>query len=194
MQIGIAERQKHQLEVGKLQDQINKLHEKIAGIRAKQPRKAVQDYALTAPNGKKVKLSQMFGKHDKLVVIHNMGFSCPMCTLWADGFNAQRYFADQYGGVSMVVVSPDKPKAQAAGIKKRGWTIPLYSSEGSTFTDDMGFLGKPPAKWTGPLPGVSTFVKGKGGAVELYAQDGFGPGDPYCGVFHLYRLLPEKKK
>lgn len=194
MPIGVAERRKHMAEIAKVQDRIGKLHDKIAALRAKQPRKVVPDYELTAPNGRKVKLSQMFGKHNKLAVIHNMGFGCPMCTLWADGFNAGAYFSDKYHGISIVVVSPDSPKQQAAGVKKRGWSVPLYSSQGSSFTDDLGFLGKPPAQWTGPLPGVSTFVKGKGGKIELYAQDGFGPGDPYCGIFHLVRLLPENKK
>jgi len=46
----------------------------------------VRDYEFTTPDGP-VRLSQLFGDKRDLFVIHNMGRSCPACTLWADGFN-----------------------------------------------------------------------------------------------------------
>jgi hypothetical protein len=41
------------------------------------------------------------------------------------------------------------------------------------------------------LPGVSTFRKTPKGAIVRIAKDYFGPGDPYCSIWHLFDLLAE---
>ncbi|MSO88554.1 MAG: hypothetical protein EXQ89_01015 [Rhodospirillaceae bacterium] len=41
----------------------------------------VGDYTFREPAGP-VPLSGLFGESDLLVVLHNMGTSCPNCTLW----------------------------------------------------------------------------------------------------------------
>jgi predicted dithiol-disulfide oxidoreductase (DUF899 family) len=57
-----------------------------------------------------VQLSDLFGEHEDLIVIHNMGVSCPYCTLWADGFNGLiRHLEDR---AAFVMVSPDPPDIQ----------------------------------------------------------------------------------
>ena len=34
-----------------------------------------------------VRLSELFGDKENLILIHNMGRSCSSCTMWADGVN-----------------------------------------------------------------------------------------------------------
>ena len=41
----------------------------------------VSDYEFNTPEGT-VRLSELFGHHEDLMVVHNMGSPCPSCTLW----------------------------------------------------------------------------------------------------------------
>ena len=41
------------------------------------------------------------------------------------------------------------------------------------------------------MPGVSTFRKNADGTIDRIAKDFFGPGDLYCGVWHLFDLLAD---
>ena len=64
------------------------LHEaraKVTELRKKLDNKLVPDYTLKDPDGHPVNLHSLFGTKDDLIIIHNMGKSCPYCTLWADG-------------------------------------------------------------------------------------------------------------
>lgn len=147
----------------------------------------VDDYAFTGPNGR-IQLSELFGERDELLLIHNMGRQCSYCTLWADTFNGvTQHLQDR---TAFVVVSPNSPEVQQEFAESRGWTFPMYSTEGSSFSRDMGFEidheGKP---WQ--LPGVSVFRKNEDGSITRTIRDFFGPGDPYAGIWHLFSLLPE---
>src|SRR5262245_49724818 len=64
------------------------LEKQARTVRAKAPKRRVADYELAHADGSTVKLSALFGDKGQLVLIHNMGKSCPYCTMWADGFNA----------------------------------------------------------------------------------------------------------
>ena len=103
-----------------------------------------------------------------LFVIHNMGRSCPNCTLWADGFNGiYPHIADR---AAFVVASPDPPDVQQSFAASRGWRFPMVSHQGSSFAADMGYrsaigwlaagrLGVPPqrrpASCASPTPASS---------------------------------------
>lgn len=149
--------------------------------------RTVQDYELKGQEGT-LKLSEMFGDGTELLLVHNMGKNCPYCTLWADGFNGVAQHLDDR--VAFGVVSPNPPDVQKEFAESRGWKFPMYSAEGSTFSRDLGFEidheGKP-----FQLPGVSAFVKNEDGTIMLTAQDFFGPGDTYSGIWHLLELLPK---
>src|SRR5262249_60427720 len=69
----------------------------------------VMDYTFATRDGP-VRLSQLFGDKASLFVIHNMGASCPYCTLWADGFNGVLPHIENRA--AFVVASPDDPQAQ----------------------------------------------------------------------------------
>lgn len=47
---------------------------KLAELRGKVPQELVKDCDLTATDGTKVKLSQLFGDKEHLIFVHNMGF------------------------------------------------------------------------------------------------------------------------
>src|SRR3990172_645787 len=100
----------------------------------------VKDYTLHDNEGRAVALSKMFGRHDRLVVLHNMGKTCPNCALWGDEFNGMRKRIAQVAG--LCIVGPDDPATQAAYRKSRGWQCRLLSARGTSFIRDPGFEGK----------------------------------------------------
>jgi predicted dithiol-disulfide oxidoreductase (DUF899 family) len=142
----------------------------------------VEDYEFAAPQGK-VRLSALFGDKDTLFVIHNMGASCPYCTLWADGFNGvYEHLRDRAG---FAVSSPDAPERQQSFAAGRGWKFPMVSTLGTTFAQDMGYC--PDGR---TMPGVSVF-KRRDGKILRVADTSFAPGDDFCAVWHLFDLVPE---
>ena len=148
----------------------------------------VEDYELQGREAG-VRLSEMFGDKQDLILIHNMGSECPYCTVWADGFNgALRHLQDR---AAFVVVSPNSVDVQQAVREKRGWTFEMYSAKGTSFIKDMGFESDGVSYNSNAMPGVSTFRKNADGTIDRIAKDFFGPGDLYCGVWHLFDLLAD---
>jgi predicted dithiol-disulfide oxidoreductase (DUF899 family) len=146
-------------------------------------RARVRDYEFTTPDGPG-RLSLLFGDKHDLFVIHNMGRSCPTCTLWADGFNGiYPHIADR---AAFVVSSPDAPEVQRAFAASRGWRFPMVSHQGTSFAEDMGYRSES----GGWLPGVSVF-KRDGARILRTADTSFHPSDDFCAVWHLLDLLPE---
>ncbi|MGQ0677118.1 MAG: DUF899 family protein [Rhodospirillales bacterium] len=165
----------HRGEIAAIRRKMKKIQ---AGI-APQP---VQDYTLATTAGP-VRLSQLFGAKKDLFVIHNMGASCPYCTLWADGFNGiYHHLADR---AAFVVASPDAPAAQRKFAQGRGWRFPMVSHRGTGFAQDMGYRSK-----HGWLPGISAFKRARGGIVRV-SDAALHPGDDYCALWHIFDLLPE---
>jgi predicted dithiol-disulfide oxidoreductase (DUF899 family) len=170
-------------EIGKLEAEIENMRQKLAEARKQLPEEPVEDYTLMGPEGDAVSLSGLFGGRDELIVVHNMGRRCAYCTLWADGFNGVLPHLENRA--AFVVVSPDPPEVQAEFAASRGWKFHMVSSKGSRFTEDMGFLVDG-SDW----PGFSTFRKAEDDRIFRTAKAFFGPGDPYCAVWHLFALLP----
>ncbi len=178
-----SERRARRLEV-----EIERRREALAALKRRAPRVAVKDYELRGAGGRKVRLSRMFGRKRDLIVIHNMGAACPYCTLWADGFNGiYDHLADRS---AFVLVSADPPSAQSKFARSRGWRFPIYSNGDSGFTEAMGYVEERKGKQH-QLPGVSTFQKTRNGKIVRVARARFGPGDPFCGLWHLFELLAD---
>jgi len=114
--------------------------------------RSIDDYVLGTPAGP-VRLSRLFGRHDHLVVLHNMGTSCPNCTLWADEFNGMTRNLEKAAG--FCIVSPDDAKTQAACAKSRGWTSKMASAKGTSFIKDLGYEDRD----GNALPGISILAK-----------------------------------
>lgn len=170
-------------------DQMNDYRQKIAELRedmrkvqASVEPVAVDDYRFSTVDGA-VRLSELFGDKDDLFVIHNMGASCPYCTLWADGFNG--LYDHLQDRAAFVLASPDQPEAQQKFAKGRGWRFPIVCCEASSFAADMGYQSAA----EGWLPGVSVFRK-EGDKILRVSDAHFGPGDDFCNIWHFIDLLP----
>jgi predicted dithiol-disulfide oxidoreductase (DUF899 family) len=162
--------------------QIAELRRKMREVQAAAEPEVAADYAFATPDGT-TKLSDLFGVKDDLIVIHNMGISCPSCTLWADGFNGiYEHLANR---AAFVVCSPDTLETQRSFAASRGWRFPMVSHQGTTFAADMGYQ----SERGGWLPGVSVFRR-DGDRIVRVADTRFQPGDDFCTLWHLLDLLP----
>jgi predicted dithiol-disulfide oxidoreductase (DUF899 family) len=168
--------------IARYREEIAELRRKMREEQAAVEPEEVQDYRLSGPAGA-TRLSELFGKHDTLFVIHNMGASCKSCTLWADGFNG--VFNHLRSRAAFVVASPETPEQQRKFAASRGWTFPMVSYQGSTFAQDMGYAPEGKA-----MPGVSVF-KRRGDKILRVSDTSFSPGDDFCTVWHFFDLLPE---
>jgi len=177
----------HQQQIKVLEKEIFDKQAQLSELRRSDEPEVVSDYELIGPKGK-VRLSELFGEHTDLIVIHNMGSSCPYCTLWADGFNGMLRHFENRG--AFVVVSPDTPDVQKEFADSRGWHFRMISNGDSGFTEDMGYMREHQGKM-GPWPGFSTFHRKESGAIHRIAHASFGPGDPYCGLWHMIGLLKD---
>ncbi len=163
--------------------QIAELRQKMRDAQSSVEPEPVRDYEFSTIEGP-VRLLQLFGAKRDLFVIHNMGRSCPHCTLWADGFNGiYQHIADR---AAFVLASPDPPDVQQSFSAGRFWRFPMVSHQGSSFAADMGYR----ARDGGWLPGVSV-LRRDGDRILRVADTGFEPTDDFCTLWHLFDLLPE---
>jgi predicted dithiol-disulfide oxidoreductase (DUF899 family) len=143
----------------------------------------VSDYEFKTLEGT-VRLSELFGDHEDLMVVHNMGSSCPGCTLWADGYNGVHHHV--ITRTAFAVSSPDPPAAQQKLAQARGWKFRMVSHLGTTFAADMGYR----SDQGGWRPGISVF-KRTGPKILRVSDAAWSPGDDFCTVWHFFDLLPE---
>jgi len=164
-----------------LRQRIAQTREEMRSVQASVEPQATQNYRFATSAGE-VRLSELFGSKKDLFLIHNMGASCPYCTLWADGYNGiYHHLADR---AAFVVSSPDSPEAQQRFAKARGWRFPMVSHAGTRFAEDMGYRSVN-GNW---LPGVSVFQR-EGDRIVRVSDSGFGPGDDFCSLWHFLELL-----
>jgi predicted dithiol-disulfide oxidoreductase (DUF899 family) len=175
--------------VDELQKEIVEKRKELIELLKREQRRPVEDYTFDTHEGGKVKLSELFGNKSELIVIHNMGASCPYCTMWADGFNGlYPHLADRAG---FVLINNDDVSAQKTFKNSRGWRFPMVSSKGNKFFADLGFTNEQKDAEYGPFaPGISTFKKTPDGKIERVASRNFGPGDDFCSAWHMFDLLP----
>ena len=118
--------------------------DKLAARRRRLPMVEMAEYVFAAPDGKKT-LLDLFEDQNQLAVYQFMDRGpdefCPGCTFFTDNvpIKALRILAEN--GVAWATVS-NMPLAQIEAYKeKRGWTLPFYSSHGTTFAEDCGTSG-----------------------------------------------------
>ena len=175
-------------EIAVAQDELEKAKQRLVTLRRQLPPELVEDYELSGADGP-MKISEMFGDKDDLILVHNMGAGCPYCTMWADEFNGVVHHLQDRA--ALVVVSPNNPRVQQELARKRGWRFAMYSAEGTPFIKDMGFQKEEEEHMSGYQPGVSVFHKNEDSTIVRVSRDDFGPGDLYCSVWHLFDLLPD---
>ncbi len=165
--------------------QIGELQRKLAELRARRPHDLVKDYEFRDWSNAPIRLSQLFGEHRDLIVVHNMGTSCNYCTLWADGFIG--LWPHLQSRAAFVVTSPDPVDLQRSFARGRGWTFRMMSAHGTPFFEDMGFVDAAGE----PMPGASTFQRQTDGSILRIQRAEFGPGDQFCAAWHFFDLLAE---
>src|SRR5690349_20901909 len=149
-----------------------------------------------------VRLSELFapGK-DRLIVDHLMWAAadplpCPMCNMWADGYNAVApHVGDKVNFVLAVNVEIAKLRQWARG---RGWDkIRLLSSHDNSF--NMDFLVEEDNGTQ--RPGVSVFSRAPDGKIYHFytTEAALAPGhhrgiDLFSPVWNLFDLLPEGRE
>ncbi len=151
------------------------------------PPETIPDMPLRhVPSGSTVRLSELFGTRDELLLVHNMGKRCPYCTLWADGFASMyRHLSDR---CAFVLSTPDEPAVASAFASARGWTFPIVSFAGTDFARRLGFEGDTESTYGAYQPGVSAFARTPAGIVRTGTRR-FGPGDDFCALWPMFDLL-----
>lgn len=167
-----------------LEQEIKKKKKQLAELRKAATSEQVKDYIFSTLTGTK-KLSDLFGDKEELILVYNMGKSCPYCTLWADGYNGLTEHLQNRA--AFVVVSPDTPKVQDEFAKSRSWKFPLLSHENTSFAADMNML----TEKGGQKPGISVFTKTSKGEINHFSNTEFGPGDNFCVMWDFIDMLPE---
>ncbi|HEV2037252.1 MAG TPA: DUF899 family protein [Candidatus Eremiobacteraceae bacterium] len=185
--------------------------ERVAQMRRKLPlvrkvkdytfREGPPDLSLNSPTSFfSTKLSDLFapGK-DSLIIDHlmfgeNEEKACPMCSMWADGYNAiARHVSDKTNFVLVAKADIGKLRDWA---RARGWhNIRLLSSHDSTFNRDFGFEHNGQQQ-----PGVSVFRRKGEDIYHFYSQtaelvpDHFRGIDLMTPVWNLFDVLPEGRE
>lgn len=182
--------------------------ERVADLRRTLPRDTVSDDYVFSEGPRdlsagdtpiaSVKLSELLGSDRPLLLVHFMfgGVQenpCPMCTMWADGYDGVVRHLEARADFAVVVAGDLGVFREWA--RKRGWrNVRILSSDGTTFKRDLGTETE-----TGqPIPAVSVFTRGEDGAPRhFYTGSAFlGPGqfrgmDLLSPVWNLFDLLPE---
>ena len=168
--------------IEQLQKQVKSLQGEIRELIAKEMKPLSKDYTFDSVNGQ-VKLSNLFGEQQELIVIHNMGISCPYCTAFADGINGILHYLNSR--CEVVLESSDPVDIQQDVVKKRRWKFKVLSThkQGDAFSKDMGICGHHAE------PGFSVFYRDNDGKVERVSYSQFDDGDEFCPVFPILEHL-----
>ncbi len=184
--------------------------ERVAEMRRKLPRDTplATDYALEegprdlAAGDEPVarrSVSELLDPSGKPLVLMHFMFGgkqesfCPMCTMWADGYDGVVPHLEQH--VDFGVVVAGELSAMRAHARARGWkNLRVFSSSGSSFKRDFGMEDEE----GGQMPGVSVFVRGDDGSARHFYTGGalMAPGhfrgmDLLSPVWNFLDLTPE---
>lgn len=117
--------------------------DRIAAQRRRLPMVAFRnDYAFEGPDGT-VTLLDLFGANDELLVYQFMDVGpdglCPGCTHLTN--NVTDLAGLYRAGISWATMSNMPLEQIERATAERGWTMPFYSSRGTTFAHDCGANG-----------------------------------------------------
>ncbi|HOH98396.1 MAG TPA: DUF899 family protein [Candidatus Cloacimonadota bacterium] len=168
-----------------LEQEIIQKKQDLYKLKKTMPSFELQDYELIQRDGSKIRLSELFGTKDQMILVHNMGASCPYCTLWADGFKGiHKHLEDQ---AAFVISTPDAPEAMDRFASSRDWQFKVVSTSSCTLKKDLGFELENGSYY----PGVSTLFKDSDGKIWHVAKAFFGPGDDFCALWYFFDMLKE---
>jgi len=166
-------------EIRHIEQQIYGLKEKLNAFRKVSPGETVRNYSFSTLEGETT-LLDLFGEHDKLLMIHNMGQGCRYCMLWADGFNG--FLPHLESAMSVTLVSKDPPELQRRFANSRGWRFRLASHGGGDYIREQTVT-----EGETNSPGA-VFYERIGDEIFRKNSSEFGPGDIYCSMWGLLGL------
>lgn len=166
-------------EIAALEAQVFELTAKLNELRQAEPGELVDNYTFATQSGE-TSLLEMFGDHDTLLVIHNMGQGCRFCTLWADGFNG--FLPHLESTMAVVLVSKDAPELQRQFANNRAWRFRLASHGGGAYIKEQTVQAG-----AENMPGAVVYVR-EGDIIKRKNACVFGPGDLYCSAWNLLAL------
>ncbi len=166
-------------EIAELEKQIYELTGKLHELRKANPGEVVTDYVFDTQAGQ-TSLSELFGDHDRLLAIHNMGQACRYCTLWGDGLNG--FLPHLESSMSVVLVSKDSPEIQRTFANSRGWRFRLASHGGGDYAREQTVQDG-----SSNMPGAVVYER-KGEEIVRKNAVVFGPGDLYCSMWNILAL------
>ena len=126
-------------------------------------------YVFETPDGQAT-LIDLFEGRRQLVVYQFMDNGpddyCPGCSAYTDNTDTAPGRTDLHRRQTSYVTISDMPLAQIEAYKQRkGWTVPFYSSRGTTFSDDCG---------AGRGFGLSVFLRDGDDVYRTYFTNGRG--------------------
>jgi len=169
--------------IEQIETRLMALKKELSEARRARPHEPVEDWELRDTWGAPVRLSELFGEHRDLIVVHNMGRGCKYCSLWADGLAG---FAKHWPTrCAFVLCSNDPPTVARDFAAQRGWPYRVVSGATSGFAKAMGFTGADGS----PHPGASAFRRLDDDRIVRTGRTPFGPGDDFCAVWPLFDML-----
>ena len=166
-------------EIIELEQQIFELTAKLHELRKSNSGEVVANYVFDTQAGE-TNLLELFGDHDRLLAIHNMGQACRYCTLWADGLNG--FLPHLESTMAVVLVSKDSPETQRTFANSRGWRFRLASHGGGDYAREQTV-----AEGSTNMPGAVVYER-KGDDIVRKNAVVFGPGDLYCSIWNILAL------
>lgn len=170
-------------EMQRLYTQLQETADRLRDLQREQAGRApVADLEVLCPSGATLHLSDLFGEHDELILIHNMGERCRYCSMWADGISG---LYDQLSSrAAVAMVSRDAPEVQARLRALRRWKQPMFSTPDGAVHEALGF-----SDGNSVMPGFSTLRREADGTIVHVASDMFGPGDLYNAAWPMFDRL-----
>ena len=166
-------------EIIELEQQIFELTTKLHELRKSNSGEVVANYVFDTQAGE-TNLLELFGDHDRLLAIHNMGQACRYCTLWADGLNG--FLPHLESTMAVVLVSKDSPETQRTFANSRGWRFRLASHGDGDYAREQTV-----AEGSSNMPGAVVYER-KGDDIVRKNAVVFGPGDLYCSMWNILAL------
>jgi predicted dithiol-disulfide oxidoreductase (DUF899 family) len=168
-------------------EKIIALHSELRALQATVEPQLVENYQLQGWDGP-VRLSELFGDKDDLILIHNMGAGCSSCSMWADGFNG--VYDHLASRAAFVVASPDPVDKQKQLAADRNWRFPMVCYGESPLAQDLGYRDLADSRHGGWDAGVSVFRRDRERILRV-SNAQFMEFDDFCIVYHLFDLLPD---
>jgi predicted dithiol-disulfide oxidoreductase (DUF899 family) len=183
--------------------------ERVAALRRALPRDTMveTDHVLREmPGGlegdapvREIKLSELVAETDHpLLLLHFMhgkaqASPCPMCTLWADGYDGVVKHLQQRANFAVLIAGDLASFSEYA--RSRGWrNVRILSTGDSSLKRDLGFENEDGSQ----NPGVSVFERSEDGAVRHFYSGGamMRPGefrgmDLMSPLWNFLDLTPE---